>query len=112
VRPDPPRRRRRAGPLLRHQPGSRAVDGAVVGACSIGTTQYSHCYELSLAGFKPGPIKVQSAAKDAQGVTQHYTDDVTIDSTGHGRDQARFGTSVAATVQISVEGIDKSFSIG
>ena len=83
-----------------------------VGACTIGTTQYTHCYELTLAGFKPGPLKVQSAAADAQGVTQHYTDDVTIDDTGHGRDQARFGTSTPATVAITVDGINRSFSIG
>ncbi len=83
-----------------------------VGACTIGTTPYTHCYELTLAGFKPGPIKVQSSAADAQGVMQHYTDDVTIDGTGHGRDQARFGTSNPATVQITVAGINKSFSIG
>jgi serine/threonine-protein kinase len=83
-----------------------------VGACTIGTTQYTKCYELTLAGFKPGPVKVESSAADAQGVVQHYTDDVTVDSTGHGRDQARFGTSTPATVEVSVAGVTKSLSIG
>lgn len=83
-----------------------------VGACTISGTSYDHCYELTLAGFAPGSVKVQSAAADAQGVMQHYTDDVTIDNTGHGRDPARFGTSKPATVQISVDGVVKSLSIG
>jgi hypothetical protein len=83
-----------------------------LGACSIGTTHYDHCYELVLAGFRPGPLKVHSSAKDAQGVLRSYTDDVTIDDTGRGTDPARFGTSTPATVQILVGGIDKAFTIG
>jgi len=83
-----------------------------VGACTIGTTPYTHCYELTLAGFRPGPTKVQSAAKDSHGVLQHYTDNVTIDNSGHGRDQARFGTSSPATVQITVGDVVKNLSIG
>jgi len=93
---------------------SRAPDVAMdpVGSCTIGTTTYTHCYELTLAGFKPGKVKVHSAAADAQGVMQNYTDEVTIDRTGRGRDQARFGTSTPSTVQISVEGIVKNLAIG
>lgn len=101
-------------PTTRSCGTSRPPDVAMnpVGSCSIGALKYDHCYELALAGFRTGALKVHSSAKDAQGVLRSYTDDVTIDGTGRGTDPARFGTSTPANVQISVDGIDKVFPIG
>ncbi|HEX7739292.1 MAG TPA: serine/threonine-protein kinase [Marmoricola sp.] len=85
---------------------------APIGACTIGTTDYTSCYRLRLRGFEPGALQVDSSAPDSAGQIQHYTDPIQIAKDGTGEDPARFGANTTQTVSVSAAGVEKTFTIG